>query len=115
MSPSIVSNPSCFYLSSFLLYVLLVLVSVKCDELGVSDSSGSSSSVPSKIGNGYSLISIESSSDGGIVGYLQVKNKNDIFGPDIPSLRLYVKWVSSSSYIFWMVHFNNWIDLIKDR
>lgn len=91
MSPSIVSNPSCFYLSSFLLYVLLVLVSVKCDESGVSDSSSSSSSVPSKIGNGYRLVSIESSSDGGIVGYLQVKNKNDVFGPDLPSLRLYVK------------------------
>ena len=51
----------------------------------------SSSAVPPKIGKGYRLISIEESPDGGLVGHLQVKQKNNIYGPDIPLLQLYVK------------------------
>ncbi|KAL1221870.1 Alpha-xylosidase 1 [Cardamine amara subsp. amara] len=43
------------------------------------------------IGKGYRLISIEESPDGGFIGYLQVKQKNKIYGPDITTLRLYVK------------------------
>ncbi|XP_060186606.1 alpha-xylosidase 1-like [Lycium barbarum] len=46
---------------------------------------------PSKIGQGYKLISIEKSPDGGLIGHLQVKEKNNIYGPDIPNLQLYVK------------------------
>ncbi|KAK6788662.1 hypothetical protein RDI58_012460 [Solanum bulbocastanum] len=46
---------------------------------------------PTKIGNGYSLIAIEESPDGGLIGYLKVKKKNNIYGPDIPNLQLYVK------------------------
>lgn len=46
---------------------------------------------PTKIGNGYSLIAIEESPDGGLIGYLKVKKKNKIYGPDIPNLQLYVK------------------------
>ncbi|CAI9096221.1 OLC1v1032309C1 [Oldenlandia corymbosa var. corymbosa] len=46
---------------------------------------------PIKIGQGYQLISVEESSDGGIVGLLQVKKKNNVYGPDIPYLQLYVK------------------------
>ncbi|PHT34868.1 putative alpha-xylosidase 2 [Capsicum baccatum] len=44
-----------------------------------------------KIGQGYKLISIEKSPDGGLIGHLQVKEKNNIYGPDIPHLQLYVK------------------------
>ncbi|XP_058193974.1 alpha-xylosidase 1 [Rhododendron vialii] len=49
------------------------------------------STIPPKIGKGYRLISIEESPDGGLVGHLQVKQKNSIYGPDIPLLQLYVK------------------------
>ncbi|KAJ6429778.1 hypothetical protein OIU84_021222 [Salix udensis] len=50
-----------------------------------------SSSTPTKIGKGYRLISIEETPGGGIVGVLQVKQKNNIYGPDIPLLQLHVK------------------------
>lgn len=43
------------------------------------------------IGNGYRLISIQDSPDGGLVGHLQVKKKNNAYGPDISLLQLYVK------------------------
>lgn len=49
------------------------------------------SATPTKIGQGYQLISVEESPDGGIVGLLQVKQKNNVYGPDIPYLQLYVK------------------------
>ncbi|OAY31309.1 alpha-xylosidase 1 [Manihot esculenta] len=50
-----------------------------------------SSSTPTKIGKGYRLISIEETPDGGFLGHLQVKQKNNIYGPDIPLLQLFVK------------------------
>ncbi|CAN4121867.1 unnamed protein product [Withania somnifera] len=46
---------------------------------------------PTKIGNGYRLIAIEESPDGGLIGHLKVKKKNNVYGPDIPYLQLYVK------------------------
>ncbi|KAK8482798.1 hypothetical protein V6N11_024245 [Hibiscus sabdariffa] len=54
-------------------------------------SSSSSSSVPTKIGKGYRLIFAEETTDGGFIGHLQVKQKNSIYGSDIPILQLYVK------------------------
>lgn len=54
-------------------------------------SSASQSSVSSKIGKGYRLISIEETPDGGILGYLEVNKQNKIYGPDIPRLQLFVK------------------------
>ncbi|KAL0296734.1 UNVERIFIED_CONTAM: Alpha-xylosidase 1 [Sesamum radiatum] len=39
----------------------------------------------------YRLISIQESPNGGLLGLLQVKQKNNIYGPDIPVLQLYVK------------------------
>jgi alpha-D-xyloside xylohydrolase len=45
----------------------------------------------SKIGQGYRLITIEDTPDGALVGLLQVKQKNNIYGADIPLLRFYVK------------------------
>ncbi|KAL7171216.1 hypothetical protein ACSBR2_035960 [Camellia fascicularis] len=51
----------------------------------------SATTIPPKIGNGYRLISIEESPDGGLVGHLQIKKMNTIYGPDIPHLQLYVK------------------------
>nr|XP_043623382.1 alpha-xylosidase 1 [Erigeron canadensis] len=44
-----------------------------------------------KIGNGYSLISLHESTDGALIGHLQVNLKNNIYGHDIPLLQLYVK------------------------
>ncbi|KAG5608233.1 hypothetical protein H5410_019514 [Solanum commersonii] len=49
------------------------------------------STTQTKIGQGYRLISIEKSQDGGLIGLLQVKEKNNIYGLDIPHLKLYVK------------------------
>ncbi|WMV22786.1 hypothetical protein MTR67_016171 [Solanum verrucosum] len=49
------------------------------------------STTQTKIGQGYKLISIEKSQDGGLIGLLQVKEKNIIYGLDIPHLKLYVK------------------------
>ncbi|XP_022734472.1 alpha-xylosidase 1-like [Durio zibethinus] len=73
------------FLSLSSLYFFLVLVS--CFAGGYS----SSSSVRTKIGKGYRLISIEKTPDGGFLGHLQVKQKNKIYGPDIPLLQLYIK------------------------
>ena len=49
------------------------------------------SSKSTKIGQGYRLVSIQDDPNGAITGLLQVKEKNDIYGADIPLLRLYVK------------------------
>ncbi|KAK1416147.1 hypothetical protein QVD17_31935 [Tagetes erecta] len=46
---------------------------------------------PTKIGNGYKLVSLTESPDGGLVGVLKVNRKNNIYGPDIPYLQLYIK------------------------
>jgi len=67
-----------FTLSSFLLTWLLCLAV----EANYSSS---------KIGQGYRLISIKETPDGAVVGILQVKEKNNIYGADIPLLRFYVK------------------------
>ncbi|XP_012463676.1 alpha-xylosidase 1 [Gossypium raimondii] len=77
-------------LSSFRL--LLVLIS--CFSGGYSSSS--SSAAPTRIGKGYRLISIEDTSDGGFLGHLQVNQKNNFYGPDIPLLQLYVKHESEN-------------------
>ncbi|XP_047983599.1 alpha-xylosidase 1-like [Salvia hispanica] len=52
--------------------------------------------VPKKIGNGYRLVSIQKSSNGGLVGLLQLKQENNIYGADIPQLKLSVKHESGS-------------------
>ncbi|CAK9176248.1 unnamed protein product [Ilex paraguariensis] len=74
-------SPLVSYLLSPLL--LLLLLSIFGVELAAATTT--------KIGNGYRLISIEESPNGGLVGHLQVKQKNHIYGPDIPHLQLYVK------------------------
>ncbi|XP_027361383.1 alpha-xylosidase 1 isoform X2 [Abrus precatorius] len=65
----------------------LLLLTLLLYAAGVS----SSSTNATKIGQGYRLISIEESPDGGLVGILQVKQKTKIYGPDIPLLRFYAK------------------------
>ncbi|XP_047314192.1 alpha-xylosidase 1-like [Impatiens glandulifera] len=45
-----------------------------------------------KIGDGYRLTSIEKLPDGALIALLQVNNKTNIYGPDIPNLQLYVKY-----------------------
>ncbi|XP_050282376.1 alpha-xylosidase 1-like [Quercus robur] len=74
-------SPTPFLTLSSLLLVLLLCTA------GVN----SSSTPPTKIGNGYRLISIERTPDGGLVGHLVVNQKNNIYGPDIPTLQLSVK------------------------
>ncbi|KEH44225.1 putative glycosidase [Medicago truncatula] len=54
------------------------------------------SSKSTKIGQGYRLISIQDDPNGAITGLLQVKEKNDIYGSDIPLLRFYVKHETES-------------------
>lgn len=44
-----------------------------------------------KIGNGYRLVSIEETPDGGLLGHLQLNKESSIYGPDIPHLHLFVK------------------------
>lgn len=70
-------------LCSLLLALLLCAV-------GASSSSSSSTNA-TKIGQGYRLVSIEETPDGGLIGILQVKQKTKTYGPDIPLLRFYVK------------------------
>ncbi|KAM4081738.1 hypothetical protein ACJW30_11G114600 [Castanea mollissima] len=74
-------SPTPLLTLSSLLFVLLLCTA------GVN----SSSTPPTKIGNGYRLISIEGTPDGGLVGHLVVNQKNNIYGPDIPTLQLSVK------------------------
>lgn len=76
------SSASSFLSLFFFNYLLLLLL---CFHLV------NSSSTPTKIGNGYRLISLKETPDGGIGGLLQVKERNNIYGPDIPLLQLYVK------------------------
>ncbi|XP_074326364.1 alpha-xylosidase 1-like [Apium graveolens] len=77
-----------FLSSSTLLKTLLLLAALfVCCTKG----SASTPTAPPKIGKGYRLISVAESPDGGLVGHLQVKQKNNIYGPDIPLLQLYVK------------------------
>ncbi|KAK7280489.1 hypothetical protein RJT34_25553 [Clitoria ternatea] len=75
--------PAICFSSIFLTW--LVCVTVTAEE------AKSSSPRTAKIGEGYRLISIEDTPDGAIVGVLQVKHNNNVYGPDIPLLRLYVK------------------------
>lgn len=44
-----------------------------------------------KMESSYSLVSIEKTQDGGLVGYLKLKQSSTAYGPDIPLLRLFVK------------------------
>ncbi|PON95919.1 Glycoside hydrolase [Trema orientale] len=77
--------PSSFGLSSLFLALFLIH--------GVSSSSSTKTktNAPTKIGQGYRLIAAEETPDGGLVGHLQVKKKNNIYGSDIPNLQLFVK------------------------
>jgi alpha-D-xyloside xylohydrolase len=44
------------------------------------------------VGFGYRLVSlVQRPNGGGLVGYLQVKQRTSTYGPDIPRLRLFVK------------------------
>lgn len=69
----------------------LLLVLLLCT--AGANSSSSSSTPPSKIGKGYRLISIGEIPDGGLVGHLVVNQPNNIYGPDLPHLQLFVKYV----------------------
>ncbi|MFS8028591.1 putative alpha-D-xyloside xylohydrolase [Helianthus anomalus] len=64
-----------------LLYLAVLLLILACIE----------AVPPTQIGNGYRLISVDKTSDGALIGHLQVNRKNNIYGPDIPLLQLYVK------------------------
>ncbi|XP_073049994.1 alpha-xylosidase 1 [Primulina eburnea] len=81
-------------LSSFLRLLLPFLV--LCNFLLLLQVGFVSAGSPSRIGNGYRLISIEESSNGGLVGLLQLNEKTNIYGPDIPLLHLYVKHETDS-------------------
>uniref|UniRef100_A0A803PBT3 alpha-D-xyloside xylohydrolase n=1 Tax=Cannabis sativa TaxID=3483 RepID=A0A803PBT3_CANSA len=46
---------------------------------------------PTKIGQGYRLLAVQETPDGALIGHLQVKTKNNVYGSDIPNLQLFVK------------------------
>ncbi|GMH01885.1 hypothetical protein Nepgr_003724 [Nepenthes gracilis] len=73
-----------FPLSPWLLCLFILFLASICSVKPLSP-------IPAKIGKGYRLISIEEDADGGFVGFLQVKQKTNVYGPDIPNLRLVVK------------------------
>ncbi|KAK9903797.1 hypothetical protein M0R45_000907 [Rubus argutus] len=73
------SSTTTLCLSSLLLVLILCVSGV------------SSYTNPKIIGKGYRLISIEETPDGGILGHLQLKQKSNTYGPDIPLLQLFVK------------------------
>ena len=73
----------------------LLLVLLLCSA-GANSSSFSSSTPLTKIGNGYRLISIRETPDGGLVGHLVVNKENNIYGPDLPHLQLFVKYLLDS-------------------
>ncbi|CAN1839572.1 Alpha-xylosidase 1 [Linum perenne] len=89
MIPSMFPHHSSIFTLNFLLLLCFH---------GPVTSSSSSSSVPSKIGNGYRLISIQQTPDGALLGQLQVKQLNDIYGPDIPLLQLFVKGSAAGTH-----------------
>ncbi|OIW16692.1 hypothetical protein TanjilG_28749 [Lupinus angustifolius] len=75
------SNPFASLCLSSLLLTLVLCVN------GVSTSSHNDT----KIGEGYRLVSIAETHDGGLVGFLQVNQKTSIYGSDISLLRFYAK------------------------
>ncbi|KAH6802109.1 alpha-xylosidase 1 [Perilla frutescens var. frutescens] len=62
-------------------FVLLILIT----------HAAGTTSLPTKIGKGYRLLSIQDSSNGGFLALLQLKQKNNVYGPDIPLLQISVK------------------------
>ncbi|KAI3733975.1 hypothetical protein L6452_13434 [Arctium lappa] len=83
VSSSSSSLPSILHLTLFLLFISLCTPA--------SSSKSRTPAAPTTIGNGYRLVSLQESSDGGLLGHLQVNRKNNIYGPDIPNLHLYIK------------------------
>ncbi|KAK9051098.1 hypothetical protein SSX86_027724 [Deinandra increscens subsp. villosa] len=74
---------------SFLYFAFFLIISANIPPY--ISSSKSHAPPPTQIGNGYRLISVEKSPDGALIGHLQVNRRNNIYGPDIPLLQLYVK------------------------
>lgn len=77
------SSSSSLCLSSLILSLILIISGVS--------SSSNNTNLPTKIGQGYRLIAIEETPDGGLLGHLQVKQKNNVYGSDITHLQLFVK------------------------
>lgn len=72
------------------IFHLAIVLLISCSFVNVFGSK-QSLVAPTKIGDGYRLVSLQESSDGGLVGLLKVNQKNNIYGPDIPHLQLYIK------------------------
>ncbi|KAJ9553983.1 hypothetical protein OSB04_018028 [Centaurea solstitialis] len=85
-----VASSSSSSFSIFNLTLLLVFITL-CLLPSSTSSKSTPAAPPAAIGNGYRLVSLQESSDGGLLGHLQVNKKNNIYGPDIPNLLLYIK------------------------
>ncbi|PWA44067.1 Galactose mutarotase-like domain-containing protein [Artemisia annua] len=72
------------------IFHLAIVLLISCSFVNVFGSK-QSLVAPTKIGDGYRLVSLQESSDGGLLGLLKVNQKNNIYGPDIPHLQLYIK------------------------
>ena len=70
---------------SYLLWCLVLLALASSNGVGAT-------AKPKVVGSGYKLVSlVQLPNGGGLVGYLQVKQRTSTYGPDIPRLRLFVK------------------------
>ncbi|KAL8035194.1 hypothetical protein ABFX02_12G081400 [Erythranthe guttata] len=87
--PPLLNMKLCFSSSSSS-FLTIILVSSILNLLHL-NANNYASAIPNKIGKGYRLISIEESPDGGLLGHLQINEKTNIYGPDIPLLQLFVK------------------------
>ncbi|KAK4763860.1 hypothetical protein SAY87_013298 [Trapa incisa] len=76
------SSPSPLHLSTFLVLILCFFT-------------GACFAVPTKIGQGYRVVSVEET-DGGILGLLQANKKTTVYGPDISLLQFFVKHETES-------------------
>ena len=60
---------------------------------------------PKPAGFGYRLVSlVQRPNGGGLVGCLQVKQRTSTYGPDIPRLRLFVKYAPCSFFLVFFMH-----------
>lgn len=59
-----------------------------------------------QVGYGYRLVSVDQGSDGSLIGSLELIQHTNTYGPDIPHLRLYVKYgFGSIAFFHWAAIF----------
>ncbi|KAF4360831.1 hypothetical protein CsatB_022049 [Cannabis sativa] len=77
--------------SSLCLSILFLSLLLSIHGVTSSKSKKKPTTAPTKIGQGYRLLAVQETPDGALIGHLQVKTKNNVYGSDIPNLQLFVK------------------------